>query len=278
MTTRMKILAGAWRWAVLAPMTLLSLAPIYWMFAAALKPEGVPLAVGNPWWPDQPTLDNFAHLFTDPEFGGWAANTAVVTASTVAIGVLASLLAGYALSYLDVPYSRSIVLVFFATYLLPQAVLFIPLLRILSRLHLLNSPAALVLTYPSMVIPFGTWAVWSFFRRLPRDLVDSARVDGAGVYRTIVGVLLPTVWPVLATVGLFAVAVVFNDYLYASTFIQETSRQTIMGALGALITADIDNPGQSFAAAVLVTTPLALVCAGFADAFARGLGTGIIEA
>ena len=97
------------------------------------------------------------------------------------------------------------------------------------------------------------------------------------MYTTIVDVLLPVVWPVLATVGLFAVAVVFNDYLYASTFIQETSRQTIMGALGALITADIDNPGQSFAAAMLVTTPLALACAAFADAFARGLGTGIIE-
>jgi multiple sugar transport system permease protein len=163
------------------------------------------------------------------------------------------------------------------TYLLPQAVLFIPLLRMLSRLHLLNSPAALVLTYPSMVIPFGTWVVWSFLRRLPPDLVDSARADGAGVYATVVQVLLPVVWPALATVGLYAIAVVFNDYLYTTTFIQEPSGQTITGALGALITADIDNPGRSFAAAMLATAPLAVACAFFADAFARGLSTGIIE-
>jgi multiple sugar transport system permease protein len=273
----MKVLLGVARWAVLTPMVALSIAPIFWMAVAALKPGGAPLAAGNPWWPSQPTLENFADLFGDPQFAHWVANTAIVAAGTLLIGLLASLLAGYALAYLDVPYGRSIVLVFFATYLLPQAVLFIPLLRVLSRLHLLNSPAALVLTYPSMVIPFGTWVVWSFLRRLPPDLVDSARADGAGVYATIVDVLLPVLWPALATVGLFAVAIVFNDYLYTSTFIQGTSGQTIMGALGALITADIDNPGKSFAAAMLATAPLALICAFFADAFAKGLSTGIIE-
>ncbi len=273
----MKTLAGVARAAFLVPVAILSLAPIFWMAVAALKPGDRPLAAGNPWWPDQPTLENFADLFGDPQFAHWLSNTAIVVAGTLLIGVVASLLAGYALTYLDVPYSRSIVLVFFATYLLPQSVLFVPLLRVVSRLHLLNSPAALVLTYPSMVIPFGTWVVWSFLRRLPPDLVDSARADGAGVYATIVDILLPVVWPALATVGLFAIAIVFNDYLYTSTFIQESSGQTIMGALGALITADIDNPGKSFAAAMLATAPLALVCAFFADAFARGLSTGIIE-
>jgi multiple sugar transport system permease protein len=273
----MKTVLKAAPWVVLPPMLALSLAPIFWMAVAALKPNGVPLAVGNPWWTDRPTLDNFSQLFGDPQFGHWVLNTASVTGGTLVLGLLASLLAGYALAYLDLPYSRSIVLVFFATYLLPQAILFIPLLRVLSRLHLLNSPAALLLTYPSMVIPFGTWVIWSFLRRLPRDLIDSARVDGAGVYATMVDILLPVLWPALATVGLFAVAVVFNDYLYATTFIQEPSSETIMGALGALITADIDNPGKSFAAAMLATTPLALICAFFADAFARGLSTGIIE-
>lgn len=270
-------LLSAARWIVLVPMLVLSIAPIFWMAVAALEAGGIPLAGGNPWWPDRPALDSFAQLFGDPQFGHWVLNTMVVIAATLLIGVVASLLAGYALTYLDVPYSRSIVLVFFATYLLPQAVLFIPLLRVLSRLHLLNSPAALVVTYPSMVIPFGTWVVWSFLRRLPRDLVDSARADGAGVYATVVNILLPVLWPALATTALFAVAVVFNDYLYASTFIQESSGQTIMGALGALITADIDNPGKSFAAAMLSTVPLTLICAFFADAFARGLSTGVIE-
>lgn len=271
-------LAVAGRGILLAALVALSIGPIYWMAVAALKPGGAPIATGNQWWPDQPTLSNFVQLFGEPLFARWVLNTVVVTGAAVAIGLVASVLAGYALAYLDVPYSRNVVLVFFATYLLPQSVLFIPLLRLLGQLHLLNSPAALVLAYPSMVIPFGTWVAWSFFRRLPRDLVDSARADGAGPLATIVQVLVPVAWPALATVGLYAVAMVFNDYLYTTTFIQETSGQTIMGALGALVSADINNPGESFAAAILASAPLALVCALFADTFARGLGTGIIEA
>jgi multiple sugar transport system permease protein len=270
--------ARAARWVVLPPLLIISIAPVYWMAIAALRPGDAPIAAGNQWWPDQPTLGNFVQLFEEPLFARWVLNTALVVAGTLLIGLVASLLAGYALAYLDVPHARNFVLVFFATYLLPQSVLFIPLLRLLGQLHLLNSPAALVLTYPSMVIPFGTWVTWSFFRRLPRDLVDSARADGAGPLGTIVHVLLPVAWPAMATVGLFAVAVVFNDYLYTTTFIQETSGQTIMGALGALVSADIGNPGESFAAAILASAPLALICALFADTFARGLSTGIIEA
>lgn len=270
-------LLRASRWVVLPVLVVISLAPIAWMAVQALKAEPDALAVGNPWWPDHPTLANFATLLGEPDFRGWIANTVLVTGATVALGILASFLAGYALSYLRVPHSRSLVLVFFATYLLPQGVVFIPLLRLLSRLHLLNSPLALVVAYPSLVIPFGTWVVWSFLQRLPPDLVDSARIDGAGVYDTLVSVLLPVIWPALGTIAVFAVAVVFNDYLYTSTFIQETSGQTLWGALGALVSADISNPGESFAAGVLLATPVAVLCALFADSFTRGLGTGIIE-
>lgn len=272
----MRLLRAA-RWPLLLLMVAISLMPIYWMTVQAFKAERDALAIGNPWWPEHPTLDNFVILFGEPAFVSWISNTVLVTAATVLIGVLASILAGYALTYLRVPHSGGIVMVFFATYLLPQAVLFIPLLRLLARLHLLNSPLALVLTYPSLVIPFGTWVVWSFLRRLPPDLVDSALIDGAGVVRTLTNVLLPVIWPALGTVAMFGVAIVFNDYLYTTTFIQETSGQTLWGALGALVTADIDNPGESFAAAVLVATPVALLCAFFADSFARGVGTGIIE-
>src|SRR5260370_504428 len=95
--------------------------------------------------------------------------------STLAISLVASLLAGYALAYLEVPYSRGIVVALFATYLLPQGVLFLPLVTMLSQLHLLNSPLALILTYPGLVIPFGTWVLWPLLAEV------YARGLGAGV-------------------------------------------------------------------------------------------------
>ena len=108
-------------------------------------------------------------------------NTAVVTGATLLVSLVSSLLAAYALAYLDVPFSRGIVLALFATYLVPQGVLFVPLVRTLSRLHLTNTLVSLILTYPGLVIPFGTWVLWSLFVSLPPDLVDTARIEGAGV-------------------------------------------------------------------------------------------------
>ncbi len=251
--------------------------PFYWMLIAALKTGDEQLVGGNPWWVDRPTLSNFTGLLQSALFGHWMLNTVLVTGATLVISLTASILAAYALAYLGVPFSRGIALGLFATYLLPQGVLFLPLVRMLSRLHLTNSPAALVLTYPSLVIPFGTWILWMFFRSLPRDLIDLGRLDGAGVGRSLRSILLPLAVPTLAAVSLFAVAVVFNDLLYTFAFISSPDRMTLIGGVGAA-SVDIDEPGFIFAAILLGSAPLALSCAFFADTYARGLGTGIIEA
>jgi multiple sugar transport system permease protein len=199
-----------------------------------------------------------------------------VLVATVAISVVASALAAYALAYLSVPHSRSLVLVFFATYLVPQGVLFLPLVREMAHLHLLNSPLALVATFPSLVIPFGTWVMWSFFRSLPRDLVDLARVEGASQLGILSRLLLPMAGPALAAVGLFAVAIVFNDFLYSFTLIQSQQQTTLMAGVG-LLSTDLGETGPTFAAVLVGVAPIALGCAFFADSYARGLGTGIIE-
>jgi hypothetical protein len=105
-----------------------------------------------------------------------------------------------ALAYVDVPFSRGIVLGFFATYLIPQGVLFVPLVRMLRSLRLTDSVLSLIVTYPGLVIPFGTWVLWSFFNSLPRDLIENARIEGAGVVAVLRWVLRPLAWPALAAV------------------------------------------------------------------------------
>jgi len=262
--------------AFLALLLAFSLVPFWWMFVASLKPGDTQLIAGNPWWFDHLYLGGYQDLFAGSLFGTWMLNTFVVLAGTVAISLVASALAAYALAYLGVPHSRRLVLVFFATYLVPQGVLFLPLVRLLAGLHLLNSPAALVVTYPSLVIPFGTWVLWSFFRSLPADLVDLARLEGASPIRILTVVILPMAAPALAAVGLFAVAVVFNDFLYAFTFIQNQQDTTLMGGVG-LLSTDLDETGPTFAAILVGVAPIALASAFFADTYARGLSTGIID-
>lgn len=250
--------------------------PFYWMLITSLKPGDDQLIRGNPWWTSTPTIVNYVALFHSEMFGHWIVNTALVTVATLLISLTCSLLAGYALAYFGIRFCRNIVLALFATYLVPQGVLFLPLVRMLTRLHLANTPLALIVAYPSLVIPFGTWILWSFFREVPRELLDHARIEGAGVIQALWRVLLPLSGPVLAAVGLFAVAVVFSDFLYAFALVSRPENMTLMAGVGST-SVDIDDPGLFFAAILLGMAPVALLCAFFADTYARGLGTGVIE-
>jgi multiple sugar transport system permease protein len=169
----------------LAALLAFSLVPFYWMLVASFKPGDEQLTIGNPWWFEGFEIRGYTGIFADSVFRDWMVNTLVVLVLTVLISIAASALAAYALAFLQVPHARSLVLVFFATYLVPQGVLFLPLVREMAKLHLLNSPAALVATFPSLVIPFGTWVLWSFFRSVPRELIDLAGLEGASSARAL---------------------------------------------------------------------------------------------
>ncbi len=258
-------------------MLAFSLAPLYWMLVVSLKGGKSQLISGNPWWPGvQFTLENYARVVGNSDFGRLLLNTAVVTLVTIAISLAASVLAALGLAYYRLRFSNAIALTLFASYLLPQGVLFIPLAVMLSRLHLFGGIAALIIVYPTLVIPFGTWVLWTHFHRLPADLLDNARAEGAGALRVLWDVVLPLSWPALAAVALFSVAVVFNDYLYTFTLVSKHEHMTLMADVGSNLL-DIDDPGVTFAEILLGLGPVAFTCALFADVFGKGLGTGVIE-
>ncbi len=263
--------------AFLGVMLAFSLAPIYWMLVVSLKGGKTQLMSGNPWWPGgQFTLENYAQVLGDPDFGRLILNTALVTLATIVISLAASVLAALGLAYYRTRSSNAIALALFAAYLLPEGVLFIPLAVMLSRLHLYGGMVALIIVYPTLVIPFAVWVFWTYFRRLPPDLVDSAQVEGAGPLRVLWKVLLPLAWPAVAAVILFGAAVVFNDYLYTFTLVSDHRNMTLMADVGSNLL-DIDDPGPTFAEIMLGLLPVAFVCALFADVFGKGLGLGVIE-
>jgi len=263
--------------AFLGIMLAFSLAPLYWMLVASLKGGKTQLISGNPWWPGaQFTLANYAQVLREPDFGRLMYNTALVTLATITIGLAASVLAALGLAYYRLRFSNALALALFASYLLPQGVLFIPFAVMLSRLHLYGGRAALIIVYPTLVIPFGTWVLWTYFHRLPADLFDHARAEGAGALRVLWDVVLPLSWPAMAAVALFGVAVVFNDYLYAFTLVSGHENMTLIADVGSNLL-DIDDPGPTFAEILLGLGPVAFTCALFADVFGKGLGAGVIE-
>ena len=268
-----RLAAGAF----LGAMLVFSLAPLYWMLVVSLKGGKSQLISGNPWWPGgQLTLNNYAQVIGDPDFGRLLLNTALVTLATIVISLGASVFAALGLAYYRTRFSNAIALTLFSAYLLPQGILFIPLAVMLSRLHLYGGLATLIIVYPTLVIPFGTWVLWTYFHRLPADLFDYARSEGAGVLRVLRDVILPLSWPAVAAVALFGVAVVFNDYLYTFTLVSGHHNMTLMADVGSNLL-DIDDPGPTFAEILLGLGPVAFVCALFADVFGTGLGAGVIE-
>ncbi len=267
---------GLVRVLVLLILLAFALLPLYWMLVASLKPEGAILIGGSGWWPQHPGLGNYGRLLQDPLALRWTVNTLLVMSGSLIVGIACSLCAAYALMLVHLPRLPLVGAAMFGSYVLPQAILFLPLIRELAALHLLDSPLALVVTYPGLIIPFGTWVIWNFLRRLPRDLLDQARVDGASPMRVLVSVVLPLTRPALAAVALFGLVLMLNDYFYVAGFISDLPSKTLTGVI-ATLDADLEDPGFTYAAIFIGVAPLALLCAAFADRFAAGIGTGIIE-
>src|SRR5260370_289844 len=164
--------------------------------------------------PANHTLGHYGGALSSPDFGRLVLNTAIVTGATLVISLVASTLAAFALAFYRLPRSRSIALSLFASYLLTAGVLFLPIALMLTTLHLTNSLLALVITYPSLVIPFVTWVLWTYFHPLPSDFRDVARPEGPSPVQVLRYVLLPLSGPSLAPVALFPVPLLFHSYLY----------------------------------------------------------------
>ena len=154
--------------------------PFYWMLVTSLKPDvelynarNAPFLVWNP------TLSHWLYLFTNTLFTQWAWNTLLVATASTALSLLAGVLAGYALSRLTFRGSTSFGILIFITYLVPPTLLFIPLASVIAELHLLDSPWALILTYPTFLVPFSAWLLMGYFKTMPKELEECARSDGA---------------------------------------------------------------------------------------------------
>lgn len=261
------------RAAVLVPAAAFALLPFYWMALVSLTQNSEMTTLSNPWLPDpQSSLANYAQLLASAQFGRWMLNTVAVTGGTVIIAVAASLAAAHAIAGLGPRRGAGLATALLASYALPQTVLALPLLVMMSRLHLANTVAALILAYPGLVIPFGTWALWSLLSRdAVRELLEQARIEGARPVPYVMQVLLPAAMPVLAVVAIFGVAIVFNDYLYLFTLITGDGAATVMAGVETT-NVDAENPGYDFAAMLLGAGPLAAACAWLADRYAGSLG------
>jgi multiple sugar transport system permease protein len=248
--------------------------PIWWIFLQAMRPISED-RLGNPFWTWAPTLDGFSRALHGRLVGVWLVNTFIVLVVGIALTLVASGLAGYALGRLRVPGGTWIARLLFASYFLPYPMLLVPVYQVFLRLNLDNTLLAVILLNQTLTIPFGTWLCFSYFRGLPADVEEHARLDGSG-WDVLRHIVLPMSWPVLITVGIFAAGIMASDIIYAGLVLVHDDVKTIAVGLG-LIGISLDEFDTISGGIGMAATPLVLACAAFAPAYVRGLSAAMVE-
>jgi len=222
-----------------------------------------------------PTMENIRLLFGETLFTRWLANTAFVGAFVVLITLLAAVPAGYSLARLARGWGQKFGIGIFLTYLVPPSLLFIPLARVVSALHLQDRFWALILVYPSFTIPFCTWLLMGFFKSVPAELEEAAMVDGCSRLGALRRIVLPISIAGLLTVVIFAFTLSIQEFVYALTFISPSAQKTVsVGVPTDLIRGDVYYWGALMAGALVATIPVAFLYSLFLDRFISGLTAG----
>jgi multiple sugar transport system permease protein len=265
-------------WLIVGPWAIVLAFPFYWMLWTSLKTEqdlynveNNPFSFSN----GSPTFDNVRFLFEETDYARWLWNTFLVGIVVVAITLVVSMPAGYALARLSGRWGQSLGVAIFLVYLVPPTLLFLPLSRVIAELGLQDRLASLMLVYPSFTIPFSTWLLMGFFKSIPRELEEAALVDGASRLKALTRIVFPVSLPGILTVVIFAFSLCVNEFVYAVSFITTKSEKTIStGVYTELIRGDVFYWGALMAATLIPAIPLALLYNAFLDRFIAGFTGG----
>jgi len=196
---------------------------------------------------------------------------ALVTLISVALGIMA----GYSLARLRYKGAETIGASVFITYLVPPALLFLPLAHVIGQLGLMETRWAMVLSYPTFLVPFCTWLLMGYFRTIPKEIEECALVDGCTRIKALLRIVLPVAIPGIITAALFSFTLAWGEYLYSITFVTDSYEKTIPSAVvGELIRGDVYHWGGLMAGALLGSIPIALIYVIFLDYYVSGLTAG----
>jgi multiple sugar transport system permease protein len=252
--------------------------PFYWMAITAVKPDAELLSrEGNPFWVIAPTLAHFHKLLFETAYPQWLWNTVLVSVVSTFFSLAASVFAAYAIERLRFRGSKHVGLSIFLAYLVPPSILFIPLANVVFNLGLFDTRWALILTYPTFLIPFCTWLLMGYFRSIPAELEECALIDGASRWQILVKIVLPLAVPGLISAGIFAFTLSWNEFIYALTFVSSSEIKTLpVGVVTELVQGDVYQWGPLMAGALLGSLPVAFIYSFFVEYYVSGM-TGSVK-
>jgi len=258
---------------------LVLLFPFYWMTMTAIKPKEhlLDLNTHNPFWTLSPTLEHIEALLFKTDYPIWLWNTMFIAVSATILSIVASVFAAYAITRIRYRGAQWVGGSIFLAYLVPPSILFIPLSTVVFQYGLFDTPFALILTYPTILIPFSTWLLMGYFKTIPYELEECALIDGASRWQILTRIILPLAVPGLISAAIFCMTLCWNEFIYALTFINTTSQKTVPVAI---VTAFTDGDqyrwGSLMAGALVGSLPLVVLYAFFVEHYVSAM-TGAVK-
>jgi len=263
----------------LACFVLILLFPFYWMTITSFKPNAELLDYKNhnPFWITSPTLAHIKHLLFGTAYPRWLVTTMSVAIGATFLSLFSSTLAAYAIERLRFRGSPYVGLAIYLAYLVPPSILFIPLATVVVQLGLFDSPLALILVYPTFLVPFCTWLLIGYFKSIPYELEECALVDGATRLQILRRITLPLSIPGLISAGIFSFTLSWNEFIYSLAFIQSSANKTVpVAILTELVSGDVYQWGALMAGSLLGSLPVAIFYSLFVDYYVSSL-TGAVK-
>jgi multiple sugar transport system permease protein len=270
------------RWALwsayasLSVAALIFLAPPFYMLVTSFKTSAeIANMSGNPWIVRDPTLENYWAILENPLFLKFFINSAIVTTCVVALTMVISVLAAFALARMRFWGSQVLATGVFLTYLVPDTLLFIPLYQIVGGLGLLNSVWGLILVYPTLTVPFCTWIMIGYFASIPKELDEAALIDGATWPQMLIKIFIPVALPGIIAATIFAFTVSWAAFVYPTAFVTTPDQMPLtIGVVSQLVRADTFAWGQIMAGALMAALPPVIIYAFLMDYYIAGLTAG----
>jgi multiple sugar transport system permease protein len=261
----------------LLPYLGFALFPFYWMLLTSLRSNAEIYDVTHLSFLVRQglTLEHYGTLLTRTQFPAWFGNSLLVSVVATAISVVISTAAAYGLVRIPFRGSVAFSIGIFITYLVPPTLLFIPLSRVVTALGLSDSQIALIVTYPTFIVPFCTWLLMSYFATIPKELEECAIVDGATRWQALRKIILPVALPGVVTATLFSFTLAWGEFIYAVTFIASGPRKTLTaGTVAELVRGDVFYWGPLMAGALLASVPVVVAYGFLMDYYVSGLVSG----
>jgi ABC-type glycerol-3-phosphate transport system permease component len=256
---------------------VLSIAPILWVLKMSLIPKAELFASPPTFLPQHLTLDSYRTVFEEPTFTRGLANSAIIAGATTTACMLLGAPAAYAFARLRFRFRTLIMTGILALAFFPAVAVIAPLFIEFKAFDLLNTYWAVIITNTVFVLPLTIWILTAFFRQLPRDLEDAAKVDGATTFQAFRRVILPLAAPGVATAGIIAFIVAWNEFLFANTFLFDADHWPATVAIPNFATTHTIDYGAQAAAALVITVPIALVVLAFQRRIVQGLTAGALK-